>query len=430
MSVTTEDFLHAFEAENIVQSLQKFSLRDVGTVKWLQQHEQMERLNFQAHKNLVDQNEEYISELFVTYQKLDCIIHDLFLINAWKKNIYPSLEKSLVKGNSLTAYFLLFHEATVLNLIQILFFHPHAVKSAGDGVLDLMNLISEKLAALVIWKHEKTDLQLKDMINKSDLDQFNSSIRDMEFEMSINCLGIFRTISDQIADFSITALKYINMACVLVHILQNSPWIRKSKFLERFENGTWKNIDEEDLTLISKAEGQIWLALMNLLLEPACRKNYPMHKRNKEVILHLKSFISDEVVDQLPPLVDLQRYLEELLILEVPDGAGSLPAIEPVSDIENNILSNIDMSEIIEHQSRNLLAMSAEQKSYVVSRMSKIYDLEKLDCLLDDSPICSNCGETAFQRCSLCKNEWYCGRKCQVEAWKKHKPVCELVSNK
>eukprot|EP00831_Metopus_contortus_P062236 TRINITY_DN54282_c0_g1_i1.p2 TRINITY_DN54282_c0_g1~~TRINITY_DN54282_c0_g1_i1.p2 ORF type:complete len:108 (-),score=18.18 TRINITY_DN54282_c0_g1_i1:44-367(-) len=43
-----------------------------------------------------------------------------------------------------------------------------------------------------------------------------------------------------------------------------------------------------------------------------------------------------------------------------------------------------------------------------------------------DPPKCGKCGKLAGQRCSRCKQEWYCSRECQVAAWKAHKPVCDI----
>ena len=45
-----------------------------------------------------------------------------------------------------------------------------------------------------------------------------------------------------------------------------------------------------------------------------------------------------------------------------------------------------------------------------------------------EQPKCAACGAPAVQRCSRCKNEWYCSRKCQVGVWKKHKAVCDILA--
>jgi hypothetical protein len=60
-------------------------------------------------------------------------------------------------------------------------------------------------------------------------------------------------------------------------------------------------------------------------------------------------------------------------------------------------------------------------------RLSAVYDLNMLDEVMPDDPRCGSCGSIAAQRCSRCRNEWYCGRACQVKAWKEHKPLCDVV---
>jgi zinc finger MYND domain-containing protein 10 len=62
--------LDAFEASSLIQNLKKFSLQDVGTPKWLIQHESIERLNIQAHKNVQSESEEYITESILTHEKV------------------------------------------------------------------------------------------------------------------------------------------------------------------------------------------------------------------------------------------------------------------------------------------------------------------------------------------------------------------------
>jgi hypothetical protein len=75
----------------------------------------------------------------------------LILIQTWKKKIYPIIKKALIAGNSLATYFLLYHEATVINLLQVLMYHPSACKEAGDSIIDLINSLSENLVGLVNW---------------------------------------------------------------------------------------------------------------------------------------------------------------------------------------------------------------------------------------------------------------------------------------
>ena len=45
-----------------------------------------------------------------------------------------------------------------------------------------------------------------------------------------------------------------------------------------------------------------------------------------------------------------------------------------------------------------------------------------------EDPKCGECGEVATQRCSKCKDAWYCSRECQLKNWKQHKETCKLLS--
>ncbi len=54
---------------------------------------------------------------------------------------------------------------------------------------------------------------------------------------------------------------------------------------------------------------------------------------------------------------------------------------------------------------------------------------EGMDRFLESIRICcQNCAKTEqLQRCTVCKEVWYCGRACQVAAWAEHKIVCKPV---
>ncbi|KAJ3302240.1 Zinc finger MYND domain-containing protein 10 [Kappamyces sp. JEL0829] len=426
-------YIPAFEAERLVQDLKRFSLVDVGGAKWAKQHEAMEKLNIQAHKNTAAQSEEYVSEAILTFQMVDTIIHDLILIQTWKKQIYPQISDSVVKKNSLALYFILYHEATVVNLLQVLMYHPGACKEAGDAILDLINATAEKIVILVNWKHGSDDqpASVAALLNTSEETRFGESIRELEFAVAVNSLGIFRSITDSLKDLPLSALNNIlldrDVVSLLVLLMERAPWIRRRQELfEQFDLGSWKKIAEEDLVIVTKIEAQVWLALMNLLLEPVARKTYQYSKKNHSIVLRLKDCITDQTVDQLPPLVDIQRYLEELLLMTPPDSLPRSFGIQPISEINSSISDNVDLKDVAEKQKAALLSMSDSQMQGLAKSLASMYDLDNVQELLDD-PKCGKCGQAASQRCSLCKQEWYCSRPCQVAAWKGHKVMCELL---
>lgn len=97
----------------------------------------------------------------------------------------------------------------------------------------------------------------------------------MEFAMAMNGLGLFRSITDCIKDLSLSALKNMliedDMVCILVYLMETSPWIRKKSgnMFEKFEGHQWVDVKEEDLIVITTLEAQVlilYIIFFNLLI--------------------------------------------------------------------------------------------------------------------------------------------------------------------
>lgn len=171
---------------------------------------------------------------------------------------------------------------------------------------------------------------------------------------------------------------------------------------------------------------------MNLLLEKESKKIYQYSKRNQQIVLKLKDFIIDETVDQLPTLVDLQRYLEELSMMDPPDTLIKPAIILPViminklSEIYSEMMDQISLPKIIIKHRNNLVNMSHDEKRAMAVKLAKLYDFAGIEDLICETN-CAHCGNEARNRCSLCRVEWYCSRACQVAAWKSHKKCCDTL---
>ena len=61
-----------------------------------------------------------------------------------------------------------------------------------------------------------------------------------------------------------------------------------------------------------------------------------------------------------------------------------------------------------------------------MDRLMKLYTDEVFEEFMED-PKCADCGALATQRCSKCKQAWYCSRDCQLRQWKQHKPICSIL---
>ena len=77
------------------------------------------------------------------------LCHDLLLIESWREKVFPRLaarvpEKAVPEGN-----FVLYHEATVLNMLGLFLNHEHACKVMGEApLLELIDYYMSKIVRL------------------------------------------------------------------------------------------------------------------------------------------------------------------------------------------------------------------------------------------------------------------------------------------
>ncbi|KAH8069541.1 hypothetical protein JL721_5847 [Aureococcus anophagefferens] len=234
------------EAERIIENLKQFDIADVGSRAWMEQHASMEKLNQQAHAGA----------------------------RQWREKVYPYLEADIVgasedreseatRAKCMRCYFVLFHETTVVNLLECLCYHAHAVGNVRDASLDLTDYCARRLAAL----HSKAKLfraakpakdaaqspgdfarSLEKRSAKEELDQQSLEI---EFSASVSCVAR-RMVAEHLGELTVAGM---------------------SRLLETHD----------------------------FLLRPPRR------------------FINDVLLDQLPVLADLQRFMDELAIVAAPE---------------------------------------------------------------------------------------------------------------
>ncbi|KAJ3071782.1 Zinc finger MYND domain-containing protein 10 [Podochytrium sp. JEL0797] len=430
--------ISAFEADMFVSQLASKSITFdlIATERWYKNHETLEHLNIQAHMNVQSQCEEFVTESFITHSKIEYLIKDLLTIDAWKTKVFPKVVDEAA-AHSIKSYLILYHEATLVNLLEIIFFNKDAVLQAGDLLIDLVDYCSRKVAFLNSWVASETTPS----VHQTDRESLLVNHKDLNFATAINSLSIFRYITDQCGQVSLAVLTRIlnlnDMVSSCVHLMEHAPWIQRKSAagkgskekLSLYENGNWKEIDQEEYQRLGKIEAQVWLALYNLLLDNECRRKLVFNDSKKAVILRLRPYIEEILVDQLPILTHLQRYLDELLIMDVPNNAPTSESfiIEQVPEATHQILSTLHTPTLITRFKTLIADESAGTSSLAIAQsMAAMYDLDNLDALLED-PKCGKCGRAAENRCSKCKSEWYCSRKCQVEAWKGHKSICAVL---
>ncbi|KAM4652384.1 zinc finger MYND domain-containing protein 10 [Discoglossus pictus] len=429
------------EAEGMVHSLQRYPLRDTGSGGWFKQHEYIEKLNMQAIVNASAGQEEIVRELLVSHGKIPTLIHELISVEIWKLKVFPVLcqLQDFQPKSTFPLYMVVHHEATIINLLETIFYHKDVCESAEEMVLDLIDYCHRKLTLLVSQSSAGMTPSQDRMLpqtasNASSMEELKQQSEALEFDIALKCLSVLRYITDHTGSLPISVttrlLNTHNVPCVLVELLQNCPWSRRNKGqLQKYESGRWFPVPAEDQMKMTKLDGQVWISLYNLLLRPECQQKYNINNFAKGQLLKIRSFLTEVLVDQLPNLVDLQRFLSHLSVSEPAPPKKEL-ILEQVPEVWDSIIreNSGKWKAVAKHQVKHAFSPSEQDLRSQALRWAQTYNMDVMESLVPDKPKCGSCGAESAKRCSRCQSEWYCKRECQVKHWQKHKKTCDMVS--
>ncbi|XP_006892933.1 PREDICTED: zinc finger MYND domain-containing protein 10 [Elephantulus edwardii] len=420
------------QADGLVRGLRSFPLREIGSPGWNQQHENLEKLNIQAILDATASQGEPIQELLVTHGKIPVLVEDLITVEMWKQKVFPVLCKleDFMPQNTFPIYMVIHHEASIINLLETVFFHKEVCESAEDTILDLVDYCHRKLTLLVARSHCDSLPKEEGSQDITPMQELQQQAELMEFEIALKALSVLRYITDCVDSLSLSTLNRMlsthNLPCLLVELLEHSPWSRKEGGkLQRFEGGHWQTVAPRDHQKLSKLDGQVWIALYNLLLSPEARARYCLTNFAKGQLLKLRAFLTDTLLDQLPNLADLQNFLAQLTLVETQTPKKDL-VLEQIPDIWQRLEQENKgkWQAIAKHQLRHVFSPSEQELRQQARRWAETYRLDVLEAVAPERHCCAYCSTEASKRCSRCQKEWYCCRECQVKHWEKHGKVC------
>ncbi|XP_008051600.1 zinc finger MYND domain-containing protein 10 isoform X2 [Carlito syrichta] len=436
------------EADVLVQGLRSFPLREMGSEGWNQQHENLEKLNMQAILDATVSQGEPIQELLVTYGKIPTLVEELIAVEMWKQKVFPVLCRleDFKPQNTFPIYMVVHHEASIINLLETVYFHKEVCESAEDTLLDLVDYCHRKLTLLVAQSGRGGSLEEEGSQGSTPMQELQKQAELMEFEIALKALSVLRYITDCVdrwaallglgpigrmglqpasghlppdtptPSLSLSTLNRMlsthNLPCLLVVLLEHSPWRRcEGGKLQQFEVGHWQTVAPSEQQKLSKLDGQVWIALYNLLLSPEARARYCLTNFAKGQLLKLRAFLTDTLLDQLPNLADLQGFLAHLALTETQPPKKDL-ILEQIPEIWERLEreNRGKWHAIAKHQLRHVFSPSREDLLLQARRWAKTYRLDVLEALAPEKPHCAYCGAEASKRCSKCRNEWYCCR--------------------
>jgi hypothetical protein len=429
----TSDPVTPFEAEAIIQDLKRFPLEAVGTAAWNKQHGHLERLNVQAHRQAKDATDEFIVDYLTSLDMIPTLVYSLVAIELWKEKVFPLVKEHVCQFSALRSYVPLYHEATLINLLECVMFHRTSVEAAGDSIIDLIDYCYRKLAYLCGTPNKELYTRYKDAkeaAERSDLQLIESQHLDTQFQVGMCALSVVRFLTDHRPVMPLSAttrlLDTSDFLLVLCPLLDKAPWVRKNAAgaVMKYDQQEWQIVDEEDFGKLPGLQVQVLLAIHNLVLDPECRARYQLTSFRKDTLLRIRRFLNEVVFDQVPPLANLLRTLEELSIQGQFNGGEDVRStpfvVELIAEIHETLVQTYEgrYAEIAEEQKKSV---------FVQETQAELRGMCDLFAMPDEvSTVCAYCRADATERCSRCKQEWYCSRECQVKHWKTHKPLCDV----
>ena len=388
--VNAPPIVDAVEAERLVEGLRKFSVEEVGSSSWMEQHRNLERLNLQAHQSARSNSDEYVLEALLTFDKVETLLHDLLLIEAWKENVYPELLDRVAGRNTMRVYFVMYHEATLVNLLEVLLYQRHFCEAGGERMIELVDYCARKITRLQsgydfrqhspqsAGKSADPDptaaarLLSDELANRPPQEELAQHLTEIEFKVCISACTLARFLCEHADAMPLSVAGRItdthDLLVLLIPLIENPPWTRRldSGKWQKLVDYKWAEVKVIELLKITKLEGQPWLAVYHLLAKETFRERYHLNTFRKGQVLRLRKYLNEVMLDQLPFLADVMRYMDELAIMEVPEpgssiGGGSQNSaflFQQVAVMREGVLRGKDWPCIADEQMRSVFTMT------------------------------------------------------------------------
>ena len=314
------------------------NVEDVGSCTWRARRAATRRLRAVAYEEAIggrESDRDSVASIVSSARDgvvEEGLVRDLLRAETWRVETLPRATRlaraetenddgALAYALYLTAY----HETVVCNLLELVVF--------ANGGEWMVSASDEVTAELVDYCHRAATRVVGDRDDGRDDDEamtlVERRVEEIEFALSMTCLGILRSVTDVIEDVSLGVrarlLDSLDVVSALATLLEKKPWIRRTRddeaALEIYTDGVWRRVgkaEEWDASLrVQKYEAQVWLSLRALLCDASCRRKYAWDEHRKSTVLKLGRYLNEKKMDQLPVLRDLVDVLEEIRALDV-----------------------------------------------------------------------------------------------------------------
>lgn len=161
---------------------------------------------------------------------------------------------------------------------------------------------------------------------------------DSAYQTAVASVTLSRYLCENVEEMGPSLLSRMlevhDFPLLMATLVEEPPWTRRRSIEGRERDGDvvsartvweklgerneWGEVPPADLLSLTRLEGQPWLALFHLTTSRSCRESYGLDEFRKSRLLRLRGHLHGALLDQLPALGEVARYLDELSILGVP----------------------------------------------------------------------------------------------------------------
>lgn len=219
--------------------------------------------------------------------------------------------------------------------------------------------------------------------------------REMRWKSALASVTILRYLCEHVTKLPLSALTRLidthDVPCLVVPLIENPPWTRRSgSKWEKFYEQAWHVVPPEDLLKLTSMEAQPWLMLFNLLCEGQVRQSYSVHSFRKDTILRVRKYINALLLDQLPVLAQLQRFLDELVIIDAPhvtQGVNKSLIMQQVASVRDALMSDRrDWQKVADSVLKGVFSGKETQEDKIVQELAGLYSENTMEHVFDSAP--------------------------------------------
>jgi hypothetical protein len=238
--------------------------------------------------------------------------------------------------------------------------------------------------------------------NRSIIEEIRDNRLDTEYKTAVVATSLARHLCEHLECLPIGAQTRIldthDYLQMIVPLIDEPPWTRRRKssnsdamIWEKLHNNSdWKEVEPCNLLRVTQSEAQCWISVFHLTCSNACREKYALNVFRKEQILRLRKYLNEVMLDQLPFLTDVMRYMDELALMNVPEastGQGAALLMQQVDRLRESIAKNKNWQEIGKWQFNSIYSNCTDAQDQDLRMIAEVYSYneDNVGSLLDSS---------------------------------------------